>query len=191
MKGFKILSSIISLLATIISIFFSFISRIEYQQFQLWQSVDIIIFEWFITISFFFIIHIIIGAAIFGFSFFQCIEIVKINNQAHEAKNQPKELLDYGYYAKVRHPMTIRFFLIAFSFLFMLSYLIVIPLIFLFALIFTLISLYEEKKILLPIFSEKYKEYMKRVRNRFFTGKLKMLIIFLFCFIIFRAIFIL
>ena len=191
MEKFKILSGLFSFLATIISIIVSLLSRLEYQQFQLWKSVDAIIFEWFINISFFFLIHIIVGAIIFGVSFFQCIEIVKLNNQVHEAKNQPKELIDYGYYAKVRHPMTSRFFLIVFSFLFMLSSLITIPLIFLFALIFTLISLYEEKKILLPVFNYKYREYMKRVRNRFFTGKLKMLIIFLFCFIIFGAIFIL
>lgn len=162
----------------------------EYQQLQLWKSIDIIIFNWFIDISLFSLIHIVVGAIVFCLSFYQCIKIVKINNQVHEAKNQQKFLLDSGYYAKARHPMTARFFLIMLSFFFMISSLIGIPLIFTFALIFALLTLYEEKKILFRVFGEKYRDYMKQVKIRFFPKKLKILNIILITFMIFGAIFI-
>jgi protein-S-isoprenylcysteine O-methyltransferase Ste14 len=125
---------------------------------------------------------------IFPIAFYQCIEIVKINNQAQDSKNQPKKLLDDGYYAKVRHPMTARFFIIVLSFFFMLSSFIGIPLIVLFAFIFTIITLYEEKKILFPTFGEKYTEYMKKVKYRFFTFKMKLLVLLLIIFLIFGVI---
>jgi protein-S-isoprenylcysteine O-methyltransferase Ste14 len=166
------------------------LSRTEYQQFLLWKSVDIVLFNWFVSISFYFLIHIIIGGVIFFISFYQCIAIVKINNQVHQTKNQPKELLDSGYYSKVRHPMTSRFILIILAFFFMLSSLIVIPFIILFSLFFLFLTKYEEKKILYPIFEEKYREYIKKVKNRFFTIRLKILILILSIFMMFGVIFI-
>lgn len=190
MNSFKILSGLISFLATFASIIISIISRLEYQQFLLWNSVDISIINCFINISLFFLIHIILGSIVFYLSFFQCIEIIKINNQAHEAKNRPKELLISGYYAKARHPMTARFFLIVLSFFFMIGSLIGIPLILLFALVFALLALYEEKKILFPIFGEKYEEYMQQVKNRFYGINTKILIAFLLMFMVIGVIFI-
>jgi len=190
MKKFRILSATISILVTTASILISLTSRLEYQQLHLWKSVDIVIFNWFVNISLFFIIHLMVGSIILFISFYQCIEIVKINNQAHEAKNQPKELLDSGYYAKVRHPMTTRFMFIVLGFFFMFSSVISIPLIFFLGIIFTLLSFYEEKKILLPVFGGKYREYIKRVKNRFFTIKMKVLFIVLIIFMAIGAIFI-
>lgn len=190
MKNFKIISLIISLLVTTTSIFVSLLSRLEYQQLHLWKSVDIIIFNWFISVSLFFIFHLAIGAIVLFVSFYQCIEIVKINNKAHESKNKPKELLDTGYYAKVRHPMTTRFMLIVLGFFFMFSSIIGIPLILFFGVIFALISLYEEKKILFPTFGEKYRLYVNQVKNRFFTIKMKILFIFLISFMVIGIIFI-
>ena len=190
MKGFKIYSTIISIFFTIILIFLSLISKLEYQDLLLWGSIDIIIFNWYINIYLFSFIHIIVGSLIFAVSFYQCLEIVKINNQAHETKNHPKVILDHGYYAKVRHPMTTRFILIILSFFFILSSLIGIPLIFFFILIFFLITLYEEKKIIIPVFGEKYKEYMKKVKNRYFILKLKIFVVFLIAFMILGAIFV-
>ncbi|MFW9999726.1 MAG: hypothetical protein ACFE9Q_10810 [Candidatus Hodarchaeota archaeon] len=86
--------------------------------------------------------------------------------------------------------MTARFFLIILSFFFMISSLIGITLIILFALVFALLTLYEEKKILFPVFGEKYRKYMEQVKNRFFTTKMKIVIIFLIFFMIIGAIFI-
>ena len=186
---FKIFSGVISILATIVSLIISILSRMEYQQLYLWKYVDIVIFNWIVDFTLFFIIHMIIGAIIFCISFYQCIEIVKINNQAHKAKNKPRILLENGYYAKVRHPMTTRFLLIIISFFFMICSLIGIALIFLFVLIFILLTLYEEKKILFPIFREKYQEYKNKVNSRFFTIKMKIIIISLFGFMISGAIF--
>ncbi|MFX1378649.1 MAG: methyltransferase family protein [Promethearchaeota archaeon] len=161
----------------------------EYPYLLLWKSVDFIIINWIIDISLFSLIHIILGALIFSISFYQCIYIVKLNNQAHEAKNHPKILLDQGYYAKVRHPMTSRFILIILAFFFMLGSLLVFPLILLFTLIFFLIALNEEKKILFPIFGQEYQEYMNKVNYRFFTIKTKMILILLFSFMIFGVFF--
>ena len=190
MKNVKILSITLSSLITFISIIISLLGRLEYKQLHLWKSVDIIVFNWCINLSIFFIVHLIIGALILFISFYQCIEIVKINNQVHEAKNQPIEILDWGFYAKVRHPMATRFILIVFGFFFMVSSIIGIPLILFFLIIFIIISLYEEKKILYPIFREKYREYMKQVKNRFFTNRMKIIIIILFTFMIIGALFI-
>ncbi len=190
MKRFNTISIIISLIITVISIFISLISRLEYEQFHLWKSVDIIVFNWFISVSFFFIVHLSIGAIVLFLSFYQCIEIVKINNEAHESKNRPKELLDTGYYAKVRHPMTTRFILIVLGFFFMFGSIIGILLILFFGLILTLVSIYEEKRILFPFFGEIYREYKTRVKNRFFTIKMKILITFLIIFMLIGSIFI-
>ena len=188
MKKFNFFSGIISIFATVVSIFVSLISRLDYQELLLWKSVDFIIFSWFVNITFFSIIHIILGSLIFYTTLYQCIEIIKINNQAHEAKNQPKILLDNGYYEKVRHPMTAKFFTIILSFFFMLCSFIGIPLIVLFAFVFTVITLYEEKKILIPTFGEKYMEYMKKVKYRFFTFKMKLIVLLLIIFLIFGVV---
>jgi protein-S-isoprenylcysteine O-methyltransferase Ste14 len=190
MKNLKTLSITLSSLLTIVSIIISLFSRLEYKQFHLWKSVDIIVFNWGINLSIFFIVHLIIGALILFISFYQCIEIVKINNQVHKAKNQPIEILDWGFYAKVRHPMATRFILIVLGFFFMFSSMIGIPLILFFIIFFIIISLYEEKKILYPIFGEKYREYTKEVNNRFFTKKMKIIVVSLFVFMIIGALFI-
>lgn len=179
-----------SFFITIMAFIVTLLSRTEYQQFFLWKSVDIALFNWFVSISFYFLIHIIIGGVIFFISFYQCIVIVMINNQVHESKNQPKELLESGYYSKIRHPMTSRFILIILAFFFMLSSLIGIPFIIVLSLFFHFLTIYEEKKILLPIFEEKYREYVKKVKNRFFTIRLKVLILILSIFIMFGVIFI-
>ena len=174
----------------IFSIFIVILSRMQYQNLYLWKSIDILIVSGFINISLFFLLHLIIGLTIFWISFYQCIEIVKINNKAHETKSQPTILLEDGYYGAVRHPMTTRFLFIIFSFFFMMGSLLGIPFIFLFAFIFVLITFYEEKKILIPTFGNKYKEYMKRVKRRFFTIPMKLILSILVIFIVLGAIFI-
>lgn len=184
MQKLKILPFLTSSVVLSLSIFISLFSRLEFQHFYLWESVDFIIYDDFIDISLFLLIHIIVGANIFFISFYQCIEIVRINNRAHNAKNQPHTLLTTGYYSTVRHPMTSRFMLIIFSFFFMFASLIAIFFIAFFTLIFSLITLYEEKKILYPIFKDKYEEYCEQVKNRFFTLKLKILISILITFLV-------
>jgi protein-S-isoprenylcysteine O-methyltransferase Ste14 len=189
-EKFRILAGLISILITAFSILISLYIRSEYNQNQLWFSVDFIAFNWFFALSFFSVIHLSMGGIIFCLSFYQCILIVKVNNQAHISKNQPQTLLENGYYSKVRHPMTERFLLIIISFFFMINSIISLPLIALFASIFILITFYEERKILLPIFGEKYIRYMTQVKNRFFTLKMKILVTFLLLFMIFGVLFI-
>jgi len=133
---------------------------------------------------------LIIGGPIFCVSFFQCIEIVKINNEVHQAKNRPNKLLMNGYYAKVRHPMTTRFFFISLSFFFMFCSLIAIPIILLLGIIFGLITLYEEKKILFPLFDIEYEIYQKKVKFRFFTRKMKFIVFLLIIEMLIGSIFI-
>jgi protein-S-isoprenylcysteine O-methyltransferase Ste14 len=184
--NFKILSKLIAIIFTIISVFISYISRLENQDLILWASVDIIILNnWFIgvNLTLFTLIHILIGAIIFYISFYQCIEIVELNNQVHESKNSPKKLIDYDYYAIVRHPMTSRFLSISTSFFFMLGSLIGIPLIIIINVLFYFFTLIEEKRILIPIFGDEYQTYKRNVKEPFFGKKMKiwygLLIIFM------------
>lgn len=182
---------IISLFFTIGSFFLVILTRTELQAFFLWKSIDHVLFSGFVDFTLFFIIHNTIGAIVFLIAFYQCLEIVRINNQAHSGKNQPNQLLHDGYYAVVRHPMTSRFLLILFSFLFMMSSLISLFLYLPLHLVFLLITLYEEKKILYPTFGEQYAKYKKNVPHRFFNKTTVLLLILLSSFWISGSIFML
>ena len=181
---------IISLIFTIGAFFLSILTRSEFQAFFLWKSIDYVLFSGFIDFTLFLLVHNIIGAIIFLIAFYQCLEIVRINNQAHSGKNQPNRLLQDGYYAKVRHPMTTRFLLILFSFCFMMSSLISLIIYLPLHLFFLLITIYEEKRILYPIFGESYNKYKENVSHRFFNKTMILLLFLLSIFWISGCIFI-
>lgn len=180
---FSFLYFFISLFFTIGAFFLSSLTRLEFQTYLLWKSVDFTLFVGYIDFSLFFFIHDTLGGVLFLLGFYQCLEIVKVNNQVHNEKNKPNTLLEEGYYAVVRHPMMSRFLIILFSFLFMmgssLSLLIFIP----FYVIFWSLSIYEEKKIIYPTFGERYTTYKKKVKYRLFNRNsglvLSILIIFM------------
>lgn len=181
----------ISLIFTIGSFFLAVLTRSEFQAFFLWKSIDLILFSGFIDFTLFFFIHIFIGAIVFLIAFYQCLEIVRINNQAHSGKNQPNQLLQGGYYAVVRHPMTSRFLLILFSFCFMMGSLISLFLYLPLHIFFLLISIYEEKRILYPTFGESYVKYKEKIPHRFFNKTTILLLILLIIFWISGCIFML
>ena len=162
---------------TIGALFLAYLTRSEFQAFFLWRSIDFILFSGFIDFTFFFFIHAIIGAILFLIAFYQCLEIVKINNQAHDGKNRPNQLLQEGYYAVVRHPMTTRFLLILLSFCFMMTSLISLFAYLLLHLFFLLITIYEEKRILYPTFGESYTKYKEKVPHRFFNKTIMIIVI--------------
>ncbi|TFG21881.1 MAG: hypothetical protein EU532_14815 [Promethearchaeota archaeon] len=182
---------IISLIFTTGSIFLAILTRVECQAFFLWRSIDYILLSGLIDFTLFFLIHNVIGATVFQIAFYQCLEIVRINNQAHSGKNQPNQLLQDGYYAVVRHPMTARFLLILFSFCFMMSSLISLFLYLPLHLFFLLITIYEEKRILYPMFGETYANYKEKVSHRFFNKIFVVLLILLSIFWICGSIFML
>ena len=173
----------VSIFFTIGAIFLSSLTRLEFQTYLLWKSVDFTLIVGYIDFSLFFFIHNTLGGFLFLLGFYQCLQIVKVNNQAHNGKNKPNHLLEEGYYAVIRHPMMSRFLIILFSFFFMmgsfLSLLILIP----FYVIFWLLTIYEEKKIIYPTFGERYTAYKKKVKHRFFNRNsgliLSLLIIFM------------
>ena len=173
----------VSLIFTIGVLFLSSLTRIQFQSYFLWKSVDYTLFSGYVDFTLFFLIHNFVGAFIFLIGFYQCLKIVKINNQAHDGKNNPNLLLEEGYYAVVRHPMTSRFLIILFSFLFMMGSLFSLMIYILFQVIFLFLTIYEEKKIISPIFGDKYTAYKKKVRHRFFNRNsglvLSLLILFM------------
>ena len=173
----------LSLIFTIGVFFLSSLTRIEFQSYLLWKSVDYKLFSGYVDFTLFFFIHNFVGTFIFLIGFYQCLEIVKINNQAHDGKNKPNFLLEEGYYAVVRHPMTSRFLIILFSFLFMMGSLFSLIIYILFQVIFLFLTIYEEKKIISPIFGDNYTAYKKKVRHRFFNRNsglvLSLLILFM------------
>jgi len=113
---FSLLYFFISLLFTIGAFFLSSLTRLEFQTNLLWKSVDFTLFVGYIDFSLFFFIHNTLSGFLFLLGFYQCLEIVKVNNEAHNRKNKPYTLLEDGYYAIVRHPMMSRFIIILFSF---------------------------------------------------------------------------
>jgi len=178
-KKHSLIYFFISLLFTIGSFCLAILTRSEFQAFFLWSSIDYVLFSGFIDFTLFFLMHNIIGAIVFLIAFYQCLQIVRINNQAHNGKNQPNQLLQDGYYATVRHPMTSRFLLILFSFCFMMSSLISLFLYLPLHLFFLLMTIYEEKRTLYPIFGESYAKYKDKVPHRFFNKIFMVLLILL------------
>ncbi|MEJ2279232.1 MAG: methyltransferase [Candidatus Lokiarchaeota archaeon] len=172
-----------SVFFTIGAFFLSSLTRLELQAYLLWKSVDYTLFSGYVDFTLFFFIHNFIGAFIFLLGFYQCLKIVKINNQVHNGKNKPNLLLKEGYYAVVRHPMTARFLFIFFAFLFMMGSLFSLLIYILFQVIFLFLTIYEEKKIIYPIFGEEYTAYKKKVKHRFFNRNsvkvLSLLILFM------------
>jgi protein-S-isoprenylcysteine O-methyltransferase Ste14 len=178
-----------SLVFTIGAFFLSSLTRLESQAYLLWKSVDYTLFSGYVDFTLFFFIHNFVGAFIFFLGFYQCLEIVKINNQVHDGKNKPNLLLEKGNYAVVRHPMTARFLIILFSFLFMMGSLFSLLIYFFFQVIFLFLTIYEEKKIIYPIFGEKYTNYKKKVKHRFFNRNSGMALSLLILFMIIGSFF--
>jgi protein-S-isoprenylcysteine O-methyltransferase Ste14 len=186
---FSFLYFLTSLIFTIGALFLSSLTRLEFRAYLLWISLDFTLISGYIDFSLFFFIHIILGAPLFLLGFYQCLEIVKINNQAHYGKNEPNSLLEEGYYAVVRHPMMSRFLIILFSFLFMMGSFLSLMIFILFYVIFWLLTKFEEKKIIYPSFGEKYVAYKKKVKHRFFNRNCGLLLSLLITFMIIGSFF--
>ncbi|MEJ2294428.1 MAG: hypothetical protein P8Y23_06615, partial [Candidatus Lokiarchaeota archaeon] len=114
----KLLKNII---ITIISIFYVIAILFSwgyYPSFKLWKSLDWGLFDSFLKISLFRIIHLVIGLPLFIYGMINVIKIVSINQKAQLKKNHPGYLLKDGYYSKMRHPMYTMIILIQFSLFF-------------------------------------------------------------------------
>jgi hypothetical protein len=88
-----------SLIVTIGAFFLSSLTRLEFQTYLLWKSVNFTLISGYIDFSLFFFIHNTLGSFIFLLGSYQCLKIVKVNNQAHDGKNKPNTLIEEGYYA--------------------------------------------------------------------------------------------
>ena len=153
-----------------------------YPSLKLWKLLDLVILDFFLKISLFRMIHLIIGLPIFVYGMINVIEIVSINQKAQLRKNVPKYLLKEGFYGKVRHPMYTMIILIQFSLFFSLTSTFALLFSILFTLLFMLFGLFEEKYQLIPILGEEYKHYSNEVKTRFFPFSLKILLVLLYLF---------
>jgi protein-S-isoprenylcysteine O-methyltransferase Ste14 len=143
------------------------------------------LFDSFLKISLFRIIHLAIGLPLFIYGMINVIEIVSINQKAQLRKNYPRYLLKEGYYSKTRHPMYAMTILTQFSLFFSLCSLLGLLIGSLFIILFMGFGLYEEKYQLRPILGDEYENYSNEVKTRFFPFTLKvcLLIIYFFSFL--------
>lgn len=184
----KLRNNLVVIFLSILFIIAVILSWSYYPSLRLWKSIDLLLFNNFLQVSLFRIIHLSIGVPIFIYGMINVIEIISINQKAQLRKNVPKYLLKEGYYSIVRHPMYTMIISIQFSLFFSLCS--SLGLLFSLFFVFLLMSfgLYEEKYQLLPLFGEEYKRYSNKVKTRFFPLSSKILIVLLY-FISFLGVF--
>jgi protein-S-isoprenylcysteine O-methyltransferase Ste14 len=146
----------------------SYFSQFEMQEFQLWQRYDWTITSGPLPITFFWLIHAMLGLSLFLPGFYQVIEVVRVNQSAQAGKNRPIKLLTEGVYANRRHPMTGLFMAIVAGLFVSLRSTIGLILVVLFIAFFHAATLYEERTWLLPRFGKQYETYMADVPGRYF-----------------------
>lgn len=149
------------------------------KQFQLWLNIDIVFFSSLPKFSLFKTIHFSIGMLLLFYGSYHVGQIISINRSAHASRNNLSNLLHEGYYGKVRYPMFL--FMIS-GFIFAMCNYITIAIAVVFFLLFLILAIYEEKKMLLPKFGEKYEEYMIVAKGRFFENYSWIFLLSLFAF---------
>lgn len=154
----------------------------EFQNFQLWQEIDIIFISTYPFLSLFKTIHLLISSIIFAISVYHVIIIIIQNKEVHESRNNPSVLLTDGYYGKTRHPMYTMFIFIFTSLSFgLFSYFGMLVGLFAF-IVFVILALVEEQTMLKPIFKEEYEKYKKDVPRRFLRNWQMIIILILIIF---------
>ncbi|MDD3206725.1 MAG: isoprenylcysteine carboxylmethyltransferase family protein [Lachnospiraceae bacterium] len=115
------------------------------------------------------VVYFLLGMLVTGYGSFRMTKITKENHSVREKdSDKPTSLLTDGYYAKVRHPMYGTFVLQGAGLFWSLrsfwGVLLAIT-------IFTFQhfnAYYEEQRILLPLFGEEYRNYIRKVRYMLF-----------------------
>ena len=148
----------------------------EMPAFRLWGSIDFPLLQNQPHVTFFGVIHLVLGLVVLIPATYNIVEVVHVNRQAHSGKNNPLFLLRSGYYSNVRHPMIGMFMFMTlgvfFSFCSSLAFIVALLLIG----FFHLSILYEERARLIPRFGSEYEEYMKQTPSRYFTRRESILV---------------
>lgn len=140
---------------------------------SLWRSI--------LGISFLYvdILFFLFGIIIYMYASIRFIVINKENHSVRTKSDIPESLLTTGSYAKVRHPMY-GVFVIRFAAVFLsLRSVIGIFLVVLFAITQYVNAYREEKRTLIPLFGDEYRQYSDKVRHLLFSKwEVTMLLIF-------------
>lgn len=114
------------------------------------------------------------------------VRLSKITIQNHSAKNKensaPSKLLITGYYDRVRHPMYGTFIILQAGFMLSLRSLIGIILALIIIIFQYMNAMFEEKRQLIPLFGDKYHQYIKNVSRMLLTKAEAIVLIFVLVF---------
>jgi protein-S-isoprenylcysteine O-methyltransferase Ste14 len=140
-------------------------------EFKLWKSADFSLFQNQTHITFFRVVHLLLGLVLLIPATYNVIEVIRINRQAHAGKNNPIFLITNGFYSNVRHPMIGMFMSIILGLFFSFCSILALFIAFLLIAFLHLTIIYEEKTMLIPRFGSEYLEYINRVPSRYFTQR--------------------
>ena len=101
-KTLKYLFTFILGICYILIILFSWDS---YPFLKLWKRIDITLIDIYFNVTFFRMVHFVIGMPIFIYGVFKIIGIISINKKAQLERNRPGYIINDGLYGKMRHPM--------------------------------------------------------------------------------------
>ena len=185
----KILKYLITFFFGICYIFITLFSWNSYPSLKLWKRIDITIIDVYFNVTFFRMVHFVVGMPIFIYGVYKIIEIISINKKAQLERNRPGYIIKDGLYGKMRHPMYTMIILIQAGLFFSLCSVLGILFSSFFILFFMILGLYEEKYQLIPIFGEKYKDYISQVKIRYFPTYLKIYLIIIYSLLFLGVIF--
>ena len=152
----------------------------SYPSLKLWKRIDITLIDIYFNITFFRMVHFVVGMPIFIYGVYKIIEIISINKKAQLERNRPGYIIKDGLYGKMRHPMYTMIILIQAGLFFSLCSALGILFSSFFLLFFMILGLYEEKYQLIPIFGDKYRDYINQVKIRYFPIHLKIYLIIIY-----------
>ena len=118
-----------------------------------------------VLITFADVVYFAVGLALYLYGSIRYIAINKQNHSVREKSDTPTALLTTGCYAKVRHPMYGVFVIRSAAVLLSLRSWIGIALAIVFAVSQYLNALREEKKVLIILFGDSYRNYSKKTRH--------------------------
>lgn len=123
------------------------------------------------------IVHLLFGCILIVYASIQIGLISKVNHAVQNRENrEPTQLLTEKYYGKTRHPMYGMFIVNIIAIFLMMGSVFGFLLALIFVTFQVLNGIREEKRILIPLFSEEYLTYQKQVTIRFLTPNIKLIV---------------
>lgn len=137
---------------------------------HLWGAIDRMVAIGSFSFSLAGLLHLLIGYSLFTYGSYNAWRATKLKNTVERPDVElATRVLDTGFYARVRHPMYGMFILANTG--------LGVAMNSVYGLVFSLLSLalyiangiFEERYVMLQFFGDEYREYMRRVKARFFT----------------------